>query len=410
MTTVLAHCPFCRSGAEYDESAGFVQCISGDCGATGPFASDEAEATQLWNAVASPSPVSALREALEKAEGALREAADKFWVIHLNHPGGYGIDEHLTLYRHREEDKALLGRKADEMTLAANAARSVLSSLPTEAGSLDLEKSQGEPDAARDALYNVIHQLWCVLDDSCESATTGEITVEPEGFKKLGEAMDALEALVPESEGPFWGGYPVTYLWPASPPTAPASKGAARDDLAERIDAFLGAERNELALEAKALLREAAGQIFFLSATPPSAAEIRREERERCATRLRQEARNMREQAARWPVNHKTARLWLDRSTIVERMAETVDDLGDSSALPQDVARLVVAARMVAFYHPADLVNLHGDDEDRAAIRELDAASEAFSSRVAWDDDPNDEEDAIRSLPDQDAPAGEGGR
>lgn len=45
--------------------------------------------------------------------------------------------------------------------------------------------------------------------------------------------------------------------------------------------------------------------------------------------------------------------------------------------VPADVARLVVAARVVAF-----------GGASPASIRELDAASEAFADRVCWDDEP----------------------
>jgi hypothetical protein len=46
-------------------------------------------------------------------------------------------------------------------------------------------------------------------------------------------------------------------------------------------------------------------------------------------------------------------------------------------ALPPDVVRLVIAARVVSF-----------SDQSQEAIDELDCASEAFADRVAWDDEP----------------------
>lgn len=46
--------------------------------------------------------------------------------------------------------------------------------------------------------------------------------------------------------------------------------------------------------------------------------------------------------------------------------------------IPQDVIRLVVAARRVAF-----------EDASPGAIKELDAASEAFANRVPWEDEPD---------------------
>lgn len=45
--------------------------------------------------------------------------------------------------------------------------------------------------------------------------------------------------------------------------------------------------------------------------------------------------------------------------------------------LPDDVVRLVIAARQVAFV-----------DASEEAIDELDTASEAFADRVPWEDEP----------------------
>lgn len=46
-----------------------------------------------------------------------------------------------------------------------------------------------------------------------------------------------------------------------------------------------------------------------------------------------------------------------------------------SDYVPGDVRKLVIAARIVSF-----------EDHSPEAIRELDAASEAFSERVPWDE------------------------
>lgn len=58
---------------------------------------------------------------------------------------------------------------------------------------------------------------------------------------------------------------------------------------------------------------------------------------------------------------------------------------GGPPAIPDDVARLVVAARIVAF-----------EDQSADALRELDQASEAFASRVPWEDEPEAEGSASR--------------
>jgi hypothetical protein len=53
--------------------------------------------------------------------------------------------------------------------------------------------------------------------------------------------------------------------------------------------------------------------------------------------------------------------------------------IGTVAQVPDDTKRLVIAARSVAF----------GDfPPSRASIKELDRASEAFASRVPWDDEP----------------------
>jgi hypothetical protein len=49
-------------------------------------------------------------------------------------------------------------------------------------------------------------------------------------------------------------------------------------------------------------------------------------------------------------------------------------------ALPEDVVELVIAARIVAF-----------EDQSPEAIQALDKASEAFSDRVPWDDEPEED-------------------
>lgn len=54
--------------------------------------------------------------------------------------------------------------------------------------------------------------------------------------------------------------------------------------------------------------------------------------------------------------------------------------------LPADVVRLVIAARAVAF----DDAFLTADLDANAALKELDAASEAFAARVPWEDEPDD--------------------
>lgn len=65
-----------------------------------------------------------------------------------------------------------------------------------------------------------------------------------------------------------------------------------------------------------------------------------------------------------------------------------------SESLPDDVVRLVIAARQVVFGATRDLA-LAVDASTKTAmaeIAELDDASEAFADRVPWDDEPQDDE------------------
>lgn len=70
----------------------------------------------------------------------------------------------------------------------------------------------GGGEAGRQAIWNVVHEVWQLLDDA-ETGPDGVTVVEQSRLQSVSEAMDALEALVPDSEGPFWGGFPVNYFW-----------------------------------------------------------------------------------------------------------------------------------------------------------------------------------------------------
>jgi hypothetical protein len=70
------------------------------------------------------------------------------------------------------------------------------------------------PDTGREAIWKVVHEVWRLLDEAETDGMTGITTPDQERWNAVSEAMDELEALVPESEGPFWGGFPVNYLWP----------------------------------------------------------------------------------------------------------------------------------------------------------------------------------------------------
>lgn len=71
-----------------------------------------------------------------------------------------------------------------------------------------------KPDAGREAIWKVIHEVWRLLDEAETNGQTGITTPDQKRWEAVSLAMDELEALVPDSEGPFWGGFPVNYLWP----------------------------------------------------------------------------------------------------------------------------------------------------------------------------------------------------
>lgn len=61
----------------------------------------------------------------------------------------------------------------------------------------------------------------------------------------------------------------------------------------------------------------------------------------------------------------------------VEPASPAPSDHVSPAPLSSDVRRLVIAARRVAF-----------ESQDRAALKELDNASEVFAARVPWEDEP----------------------
>lgn len=66
------------------------------------------------------------------------------------------------------------------------------------------------------------------------------------------------------------------------------------------------------------------------------------------------------------------------------RLAALSAPQGEVERVPADVVRLVIAAREIAFN------DWDGDSEEwTVARKELDDASEAFASRVPWDDEPD---------------------
>lgn len=78
---------------------------------------------------------------------------------------------------------------------------------------------------------------------------------------------------------------------------------------------------------------------------------------------------HIREQAKGFPLTSQAR-------TLLNMAACDVDLV--AKELPDDVRRLVIAARVVAF-----------SDQSKEAMKELDEASEAFADRVPWDDEPS---------------------
>jgi hypothetical protein len=85
----------------------------------------ELEAASLISSQAAQ--IASLEAALNDAAGELDEAADKFWVIHCNHPGA-------RCGRGQAEDKAFLATMHDRMAAAVRRARSASSAETQETG------------------------------------------------------------------------------------------------------------------------------------------------------------------------------------------------------------------------------------------------------------------------------------
>lgn len=90
------------------------------------------------------------------------------------------------------------------------ALQDALSTTPARAEAQDEGASE---DTGRQAIWKLVHAVWCLLDDA-ETDSAGITTPDQQRWTEVSQAMDELKALVPSSEGPTWGGYPVNYLWP----------------------------------------------------------------------------------------------------------------------------------------------------------------------------------------------------
>lgn len=87
----------------------------------------------------------------------------------------------------------------------------------------------GAVDVGREAIWKLVHEVWQLLDEA-ETDSAGITTPDQERWQAVSDAMDALEALVPDSAGPFWGGFPVNYFWPALATREEAPAEAGEDD------------------------------------------------------------------------------------------------------------------------------------------------------------------------------------
>lgn len=67
-----------------------------------------------------------------------------------------------------------------------------------------------EEEKARDAIWKVVHMAWCLLDNTQNSDPP---EVDQVDWDNLSKSLDELESLVPQEEGPTWGGFPASYLW-----------------------------------------------------------------------------------------------------------------------------------------------------------------------------------------------------
>lgn len=86
----------------------------------------------------------------------------------------------------------------------------------------------------------------------------------------------------------------------------------------------------------------------------------------------------LQESAASLPHTRPIPAWHRDRATLL-RLLQSRAPATTAGHLPDDVRRLVIAARIVAF-----------ESQDDEAIKELDAASEAFAARIPWEDEPEE--------------------
>jgi hypothetical protein len=102
-------------------------------------------------------------------------------------------------------------RGDSSVILSQSDLRALLSARPAPVASGG-QHSSGESIAGREAIHKVIHELWQLLDDG-ETGADGTVTIDQARYQEVSKAMDEMEALVPDSAGPFWGGFPVNYFW-----------------------------------------------------------------------------------------------------------------------------------------------------------------------------------------------------
>ncbi|MGQ2989490.1 MAG: DUF3850 domain-containing protein [Brevundimonas sp.] len=143
-----------------------------------------------------------LLEAMRRAEASAAEA----WGLILSESTEAAKAYMSLVGRHAEQNRAAEQAGYDRGIADAKAHPETIGLRPA--------ASPAQPDLARDAIRSVVHEAWQLLDDT-ETGADGAVTVDQERFAALGEAMAALEAMTPDSEGPFWGGFPVTYFWPS---------------------------------------------------------------------------------------------------------------------------------------------------------------------------------------------------
>lgn len=125
------------------------------------------------------------------------------------------------------------------------ACTAILAALDSRAG----DAGEGLQSAVADAL----NAAWALCDDT-ENGDSEQPSVPRDAWKRLADALDALEATIPKSEQPCWPGVSARLLASATPapavdavPAGEVERPLNRDDLYRFMDALKLSEKRDVA-------------------------------------------------------------------------------------------------------------------------------------------------------------------